>query len=82
MFHCVHFECPAQCEVERHTDEPPEPEQEQAEAEGAAAAGAGAAAEPEPEGAVGGERRFSFELDKWEPPEDGGGGLFGGQAEP
>ena len=68
--------------MERHTDEAPEPEPESEEPEGAGAA----AAEPElqPEGAVGGavggERRFSFELDKWEPPEDEG--AYGGGGEP
>ena len=72
----MHFECPAQCEVERHTEEPAEPEDSEAES-----AGAGPAAELEPEGAVGGERRFSFELDKWEAPEEAGG-AFGGAREP
>ena len=77
VFHCVHFECPAQCEVERHTtdEETPEPSAEPEHSE--------EDAEPEvAEGAEGGERRFSFELDKWGSGEEEGGRAYGGGGEP
>ncbi|XP_043193007.1 BTB/POZ domain-containing protein 9-like [Amphibalanus amphitrite] len=76
VFHCVHFECPAQCEVERHTDDPPVPEAAEDEPEDEQEGAAG----PQTPGAVGGERRFSFELEL--PAEEAAAAVFGDQCEP
>jgi len=75
VFHCVHFECPAQCDVERHRlaeleqQEPADGGRSSRAASTAANAGSAASDEESPaeQGAAGGrQQQFSFEL---EPPQ-------------